>query len=1085
MSWTPLFLAVITLHPMAMAAALADPRVVEPRVASPREAEPEPLPAPVQAWIQQASELQARGAFAEAATLWEQVVAVMAQSRGSEHPDTLAAINNVAALRVQAGEYAKAEPLYQRVLEVKQRRLPPQDPSLATTLNNLAELYYLQGLYSQAEPLFQRALAIREQAVGPNHPDTAAALNNLAAVYDGQGRFPQAERLYRRALAIREQTLGPEHPSTATSLNNLAALFDSQGLYAQAEPLYRRALAIQEQSVGHRHPLTASTLSNLALMLANRGSTQEAERLASRALEIRDAVLGPMHPQTAISLGNLALLQMERGAYATAQALYERALTINETALGPAHPSTATALNNLALLFDTQGLFVQAQPLYERALAIREQSLGPDHPDTANALNNLAALARSRGGFAEAETGYRRALAIRERSLGPDHPDTAASVANLAELLSEQGRNDEAEPLARRALAIRDKVLGPDHPLTALALNNLAVLLDRLGDGVQAESLHRRALAIRETALGPDHPDTANSRNNLALQLAARGATAEAIPLLEQALRVQERLLGPDHPNTASALISLAVLRGNQGGQAQAVALLRRGISGQTLFLQRELPLLPEAQRQAQIRTLGNAWEAAYSQAGRSSSGTDLALFTRLNRHGLLQDIERRQALLSRAPGPQRALTRRIAALTTRLSTLTLPPPRREALQTQRLQLEQQLYRQLPALSPQLVEAAEVAQALPGDGVLIEFQRYRPYDGRQQPEHRWGEPRYLALVLQPTGARSSVDLGPAAPIEQLIQRALVVSERGVEPVEPLWQQLLDTLITPLQPQLMGRRRWFLSLDAELNRVPFAALPAPGRPQQRLAQAISLRLLTSGRDLLPATRLSPAGSPAGLPPVAPARSLVLANPDFGGSQPWSSLPGTLIEGRRIADQIGAQLLLGKAASTTALQEANGPRILHIASHGFFRRPSAGGDPLLDSGLVLAGANTRQSDRVDGYLTAKEAAQLRLDGTQLVVLSACDSGSGSVQSGEGVYGLQRALTVAGARSTLLSLWKVEDAATAHFMQRYYERLKAGLAPMDALVEVQNEFRTSPKFRDWSDPSAWAAWQLTGNDQPLLGL
>ncbi|MFY8148152.1 MAG: CHAT domain-containing protein [Prochlorococcaceae cyanobacterium] len=385
------------------------------------------------------------------------------------------------------------------------------------------------------------------------------------------------------------------------------------------------------------------------------------------------------------------------------------------------------------------------------------------------------------------------------------------------------------------------------------------------------------------------------------------------------------------------------------------------------------------------------------------------------------------------------------------------------------------------------MEPAEVARVLPPDGVLVEFQRHRPHDGLQPAERAWGPPRYLALVLQPTGAMASVDLGPAAPIEQLVQRALAAGERGIEPVEPLWQQLADTLLSPLRSSLAERRHWFLSLDAELNRIPFAALPAPGpspparlaggSPRQRLAQAVTLRLITSGRDLLRSGREAAAPSAE--------RPLVLANPDFGGGRPWSPLPATQQEGRRIAEQIGARLLLGQEASASALQEADRPRLLHIASHGFFRQPRPGGDPLLDSGLALAGANVPPEAGVDGYLTAKEAAQLRLDGTELVVLSACDTGSGAVQSGEGLYGLQRALTVAGARSTLLSLWKVEDAATAEFMQRYYERLREGLAPMEALVKVQEEFRIHPSRRDWQSPSAWAAWQLTGGDQPLQGL
>ena len=157
-------------------------------------------------------------------------------------------------------------------------------------------------------------------------------------------------------------------------------------------------------------------------------------------------------------------------------------------------------------------------------------------------------------------------------------------------------------------------------------------------------------------------------------------------------------------------------------------------------------------------------------------------------------------------------------------------------------------------------------------------------------------------------------------------------------------------------------------------------------------------------------------------------------------------------------------------------------------------------MLNSAIVLAGANRYlrpgslpaglassdgSADADDGYLTAKEAAQLQLAGTELVVLSACDTSSGTLQTGEGVYGLQRALTVAGARSTLLSLWKVDDAATAAFMQRYFDLLKQGLGRMDALVQVQQEFRSNPQETDWADHKYWAAWQLTGDGGPMPGL
>jgi CHAT domain-containing protein len=160
------------------------------------------------------------------------------------------------------------------------------------------------------------------------------------------------------------------------------------------------------------------------------------------------------------------------------------------------------------------------------------------------------------------------------------------------------------------------------------------------------------------------------------------------------------------------------------------------------------------------------------------------------------------------------------------------------------------------------------------------------------------------------------------------------------------------------------------------------------------------------------------------------------------------------------------------------------------------PASREDAMLNSGIVLAGANRSlwpdrapatspagsQNSIDDGYLTAKEAAQLQFTGTELVVLSACDTASGQQQSGEGLFGLQRALSVAGARTTLLSLWKVDDEATAYFMQRYYTLLQQGKGRMEALLAVQQEFRSDPPRKEWSDYRFWAAWQLTGDSTPL---
>ena len=147
---------------------------------------------------------------------------------------------------------------------------------------------------------------------------------------------------------------------------------------------------------------------------------------------------------------------------------------------------------------------------------------------------------------------------------------------------------------------------------------------------------------------------------------------------------------------------------------------------------------------------------------------------------------------------------------------------------------------------------------------------------------------------------------------------------------------------------------------------------------------------------------------------------------------------------------------------------------------------GESPLLRSGIALAVANQPNANPDDdGYLTALEVAQLDWDGTELFVISACESGRGDIRAGEGVYGLKRAIAVAGARSSLLSLWKVDDSATAAFMESFYKRLKAGEGKGEALAKTQKEFRNHPTKEEWREPYVWAAFQLSGDWGPVKGI
>jgi CHAT domain-containing protein len=220
-----------------------------------------------------------------------------------------------------------------------------------------------------------------------------------------------------------------------------------------------------------------------------------------------------------------------------------------------------------------------------------------------------------------------------------------------------------------------------------------------------------------------------------------------------------------------------------------------------------------------------------------------------------------------------------------------------------------------------------------------------------------------------------------------------------------------------------------------------------------------------------------------------------------------LPGAEKEGQIIVDKVmGSNIPIDSFTKAAAQEQVinqltETPSILHIASHGFFLRanenlkkrllklqrgselqiPPPGDNPLLRAGLAFAGVNTnapflgRIDTQNDGILTALEVLDLRLSGTKLVVLSACETGLGEIHEGEGVYGLRRAFQEAGVAEIVSSLWEVSDAGTQALMTGLYDKMITGTAPRDALRQVQLELIDSS---EWSYPYVWSAFMMVGS-------
>jgi CHAT domain-containing protein/tetratricopeptide (TPR) repeat protein len=885
------------------------------------------------------------------------------------------------------------------------------------------------GNYAEALARGQHALVLREAVLGGTHPEVANCLDLLGRVRHLQGDFVQAEPLLQRGLAMREAVLGKHHPDVATSLNNLARLYWYHGLYAQAEPLLERALAMREAVLGKHHPDVATSLNNLSALYWKQGLYDRARLLCERALAIREAAFGKHHPDVAQSLHGLGNLYMEQGLYDQAESLWMRALAIREAALGKHHPDVAQSLNNLAHLYMEQGLYDQAESLYKRALAIWEAAFGKHHLEFANSLKNLAHLYREQGLYDRAEPLYKRALAIWEVVLGKHHPAIVQALNGLALVSLAQHRLDKAVPLFTRAFAVSEQRLR--HEALGFSEARLASFLQTL-----------RTDEERLYAVLREHPDNARLRRlTLSAALLLKGRSVEETADISRAVY---RSLGAAERGTFERL---------RGLRTQLAQLSLQGPGS--------LPLTAYQQQLNALTEQGDALEA---------------------------DLARRSA-------PLRALA-------------ALPSP------------------------ADIVD--RVAQSLPRDGALVEFITYVDRPLVPNPVPREPGPRYLALVLFPDATTRALDLGPAGPIDSAASHLrAALANRDADFQAPA-QALYQLAFQPLLPLLGKAHHLFLSPDGPLALVPFAALHDG---HQFLVDAFDFTYLTSGKDLLPrsqqtvpATSVVVLANPdfsAPLPPSAPATSEASARTEHSTSierffsslreepvhRAWNlvPLPGTGQEAEAIQRLLPqAQLFLGREATKQRLLHLSTPGILHLATHGFFLEDAsaptgsrgvghfgalgedttASGppDPLLRSGLIFAGASAQRTSHSSSLqpppdntlVTALELAGLDLWGTQLVVLSACDTGRGDVKTGQGVYGLRRAFIVAGAETVVTSLWKVEDATTSALMEAYYRNLLTGQGRAGALREAMRALRQTRPH-----PHAWAPFIVLGRDTPLRGL
>ncbi len=988
------------------------------------------------------------------------------------------------------------------------------------------------GELEKAEALAREILARVQDEQGSRSLEASLVLDLLVdACIQGRGTSePECLEMAERAVKIKGDLLPPDHIGHVMSLANLAIVRRDQGEAAEAKQLLQRALEIARRPPHEPDMSVVLVLNDLANIHLGLGEYVEAEPLYLEAVDITRAIKGENDPEVALSLYNLGRLYRHMGDLDAAHPRYEAALRI----LKKDHPWYSLGLNGFAILLEDEGDYAGAREAYQEAYAIARE-VDPNGLSVIHCLNNLGLNHLKTGDYRKARSLYQEAL---DMMADPETPDAASTLMNLGEVAHLEKKLDEAGSFYKKALDICQD--NPRSPLTGEILDKLGNLSLDTGNPRKAEHYFEEARTIWEAHMGKKSTHYAISLSGMARAAEQSGDLETSEKLFRQALAIREEILDPAHPDVAAGLLNVGRLLTKTENTDQAIEPLLRAetISRDHLRLTAQVLAEREVLYYGATRTSGLdlALSLAESPPDSASVGPIWDAMIR-SRSEVLDEMAARHRVFHHDDPEIHGLAVEFESASRRLANLLVrgsdgdPRLNRSLIADARdtrdaaeraLARRSGLFRQEERM--RLTGFAEVSEGLPPRSALVAFARF-DLEGLP-PVKEKQETRYLAFVLRAPGADPAVvPLGDARRVDEAINRWTSLMQPAAGRHGPAYrdagEDLRRLVWDPLEPLLGRAERIFVIPDGEIHRVNLDSLPV-GDTGFLIESSPPIHYLSAERDLVAAGDPSPRGR--GLLAIGGVdfdRAAVRAAAgSFRGarsgcidlrSQPFHPLPGSAAEAREVAALWNAAtrngpdaavvLLQAREATEAAFKEtAPGMRVLHLSTHGFFcdgsgrggstsqrgleMRPlPLEGNPLLLSGLALAGANDRGAaslDEEDGILTAEEIAAMDLSGVDWAVLSACDTGLGEVRSGEGVFGLRRALGIAGVRTLVMSLWPVEDLVARDWMKAFYRwRLIEGRDVTGAVREASLELLARSRANGPDDnPTRWAPFVAVGH-------
>lgn len=1032
-----------------------------------------------------------KGNYDKSIEHYEKELKIYTQVHGEIHRKVADACSNLGIALDNKGSLDKALQYYERALDIWIPMFGKDYLKVADTYSNIGIVWMKKEAFDLALQYYEKALEIKVRKLGENHLGVAQVYDFLGILWFEKSDFNKALMYYQKALDIKIRELGENHVLAGRTYNNLGVLFKEKGDFNEAIFNYEKALKIFTYNYSKTHPFIASINNNIGNLLLDKGDSNKALVYLEEALRSKISTFGKTHFSVAKTYNNIGEVWREKGDYDKALLYYDKALVITVKLAGQDHLEVARSYYNMGNLWIDKRNSEKALMYYKKALAIRIKKLGENHTNVASIYGNMGVALRRQGKLDEALMHHKKALAIKTQTLGKDSPLLSITYNNISKVLNKKKEFDKSFSTLEKVLELTYLNYGEKHPFTAMIYLNIGQVWNKKKNYIKAYQSYIKASKIinynfESPAFFSNVSDLSvlqvvflsfeeNFKNKFqesknAIYLDSLKSNYQKMIALEEFIQEKYSGLSIRKFYTTQSIpvyeeaISNLYLRNNQYELPEAFLyaektksrLLSEKIKSEKLYFSFEIPdSLIDKEHDLSVNI--SYYEKKRFQEEYETRIVDNDLLN-IYKDTVFQLRNEQEYLVeyfkNNFPKYYKAKYD--------LSTISLEEVKYDLLQKNQSLIEymvgdKNIY--IFLVQKDTFEVHEIKHDFPLEDWIKDMTRDGIYGYHTKAKANQNEALETSTIASYTTAAQKIYEKLIAPVAHLLKKEVLIIPDGVLGYIPF-----EALLTEEPPREGVFRAYPYLIKKHQISYCYSATLLNEMRNKRHKQNSSGKLLA----MAPFYKDNVEELVSNLDTTNLLVDITLRDSlkALRGSGEEVATINTLWKGTSV---------YGANASLKRFQEnAANYQIIHLSTHGK-------ADDRIGDYAYLAFSNPYKKNTFD-KLFARDLYDYSLN-ADMVVLSACETGTGKLQKGEGIISLARAFAYAGAKSIFSTLWKVNDEKTKDLMVYFYTNLKKGQEKDEALRKAKLKYLKKNRGDvEALHPFFWAGLIGVGDMSPI---